>query len=75
MERVCEGSVAVGWEEGNGDVVCMRRFCSGGMGRGTWRWDVYARVLWRYHLWRHFKWNNFEVVDLDVSERGEIPNH
>ena len=47
MERALEGSVAVGWVEGHGDVVCIGRFCSGGMGRGTWRCGVYAKVLWR----------------------------
>ena len=49
LEIVCalEGSVAMGLEEEHGDGVCMRRFCSGGMGRKTWKWIVYARVLWR----------------------------
>ena len=45
MERVLEGSVVVAWGEEHGDGTCIQRFCSGGMGGGTWRWIVYMKVL------------------------------
>ena len=41
----CKGSVAMGWEEGHRDGVCIGRFCSGGLGGETWRWIVHVKVL------------------------------
>ena len=45
MECTFEGSVVVVWLEEHGDELCIWRFCSDSAARGTWRWNVYLKVL------------------------------
>ena len=44
MERVCKGSVAMGWLEKQGAGACMQRFCSDGIVGETWEWGVNHKV-------------------------------
>ena len=55
MGCVCEGSVVVAWMGKYRDGTCIQGFCSGGLGGGTWRWDVYVKVLWRWFGWRNIE--------------------
>ena len=80
MGRACEGSVAMRWVEEHGDSLCMQGFCSNGIGgRNMERRRVCKGSLAALSLASFrpvvFVLNHLEVVNLDVSESGEIPKY